>query len=255
MMEPLYIEHHGPIARIVLNRPAAGNTINEAMAEAFASAASDVATAPSARVIVLTGAGALFCGGGDVRAMASAPDGASAVIDRITSNLHRGILVLAEMQKPLVTIVNGPAAGAGLGLAVLGDIVIASDTAHFTSAYTAIGMTPDGGTSWLLPRLIGLRRALDMVLTNRRISADEAAKIGLVTRVVPHAELGEAEGELTRNSIKARSLPAVERGGFLRPVSNGVWPIIWLLKPARSPNSAAGQEGQEGIANFLVRRK
>lgn len=255
MTEPLYIEHEEAVARIVLNRPAVGNTIDEAMAEAFASAASDLATASSVRVVVLTGAGALFCGGGDVRAMASAPDGASAVIDRITSNLHRGILILAEMQKPLVSIVNGPAAGAGLGLAILGDIVIASDTAHFTSAYTAIGMTPDGGTSWLLPRLIGLRLALDMVLTNRRIPADEAAKIGLVTRVVPHTELGKAERELTTR-LDQGSIVASGRARWLLATSFDRSLAVHLaLEAGAIADSAAGQEGQEGIAKFLARTR
>ena len=254
MTEPLYVERVGSASRIVLNRPNAGNTIDEDMAIAFRRAAEELAEDSETRVVLLTGNGALFCGGGDVKAMAAAPDGAAAVIDRITSNLHRGIVALADMPKPLVTVVNGPAAGAGLGLAVLGDIVIASDTAHFTSAYTAIGMTPDGATSWLLPRLIGLRRALEMVMTNRRVSADEAERIGLVTRVVPAADLSGAEREV---------MEALDRG-YVQALGKARWLVETSYSRSLSDHlaiearaiveAASKQEGQAGIAAFLNRR-
>lgn len=254
MTEPLHIERAGSVSRIVLNRPDAGNTIDEAMAIAFGKAAQELAEDPGTRVVVLTGTGALFCGGGDVRAMAVVPDGASAVIDRITSNLHRGIVALAEMPKPLVTVINGPAAGAGLGLAILGDIVIASNTAHFTSAYTAIGMTPDGATSWLLPRLIGLRRALEMVVTNRRVSADEAERIGLVTRVVPAAELSGAEREVTE-SLGQTYVQALGKARWLVETSYERSLTDHLAIEARTiVDAASKQEGQAGIAAFLKRR-
>lgn len=254
MTEPLHIERAGSVSRIVLNRPDAGNTIDEAMAIAFGKAAQELAEDPATRVVVLTGTGALFCGGGDVRAMATAPDGASAVIDRITSNLHRGIVALAEMPKPLVTVINGPAAGAGLGLAILGDIVIASDVAHFTSAYTAIGMTPDGATSWLLPRLIGLRRALEMVVTNRRVSAEEAERIGLVTRVVPAADLEEAESELT-TALDRGCIAASAKGRWLLETSYERSLAEHLAIEARTIVGAAStQEGASGIAGFLNSR-
>src|SRR3546814_7908861 len=92
------------------------------------------------------------------------------------------------MEKPLVTAINGPAAGAGLSLAILGDIALAAASAHFTSAYSAVGLTPDGGASWWLPRLVGMRRAQEMLFANRRIRAEEAAAIGLVTRMVRSEE-------------------------------------------------------------------
>lgn len=255
MMEPLHVECAGSVARIVLNRPDAGNTIDEAMADAFANAVEEIAKDHTIRVVVLTGKGPLFCGGGDVRAMAAAPDGAAAVIDRITSNLHRGILALAEMPKVLVTIVNGPAAGAGLGLAILGDIVIASEKAHFTSAYTAIGMTPDGATSWLLPRLIGLRRALEMAVTNRRISAEEGEKIGLVTRVVQHSGLEQAEREVTQR-LATGSVAAMGRARWLLATSFERSLSDHLALEARTiVESASSNEGKVGISAFLNRGK
>lgn len=255
MSATVYIERVGSVGRIVLNRPDAGNTIDEVTAESFANCARDVAVDSAIRLVVLTGSGPLFCGGGDVRAMAAAHDGASAVIDRITSHLHRGILVLAEMQKPLVTVINGPAAGAGLGLAVLGDLVIASETAHFTSAYTAIGMTPDGATSWLLPRLIGLRKALDMVLTNRRVGAEEAERIGLVTRVVPASDLAQAEREVTEK-LASGAVAATGRARWLLETSYERSLSDHLAIEARTiVQSASTEEGRQGVENFLSRRK
>src|SRR3546814_3153744 len=102
------------------------------------------------------------------------------------------------MDKPLIVAVNGPAAGAGLGLALLGDIVLASSTATFTTAYTGIGLSPDGGVSWLLPRLIGLRAAQRMMILNQSVAADEALKIGLVTRVLPAEDLAAEVAWLAR---------------------------------------------------------
>src|SRR3546814_18014426 len=93
------------------------------------------------------------------------------------------------MNKPLLCVVNGPAAGMGLSLAILGDVVLAAKSAHFTTAYGAIGLTPDGGMTWLLPRLIGLRRAQEMIVLNKRVSAEEGEAIGLVTRMVDDDEL------------------------------------------------------------------
>jgi 2-(1,2-epoxy-1,2-dihydrophenyl)acetyl-CoA isomerase len=96
-----------------------------------------------------------------------------------------------RMRKPLVTLVNGPAAGAGMSLAIAGDVAIAARSAHFTAAYGALGLSPDGGMSWRLPRLVGLRLAQDIILTNRRVTSEEAATIGLVSRVVEDDALAE----------------------------------------------------------------
>src|SRR3546814_10418141 len=108
--------------------------------------------------------------------------------DVCSSDLHVAVARLARMNKPLLCVVNGPAAGMGLSLAILGDVVLAAKSAHFTTAYGAIGLTPDGGMTWLLPRLIGLRRAQEMIVLNKRVSAEEGEAIGLVTRMVDDDE-------------------------------------------------------------------
>jgi 2-(1,2-epoxy-1,2-dihydrophenyl)acetyl-CoA isomerase len=251
-MDPLRLEKSGGVATITLTRPNAGNTINVPMATALMEAALDVDEDDAVRVVVLTSEGKLFCGGGDVHSFASAGDTASAVIKAITGPLHVGIARLARMNKPLVTLINGPAAGAGLSLAVLGDVALAVPNAHFTLAYTAIGLTPDGGASWLLPRLVGLRRAQELVLTNRRLSAEEAAQWGLITRVVDDLhEEGEALAAQLANGATA-ALGGARRlllGSFETSLETQ------MEHEARSISDHARMEdGREGIAAFLAKR-
>lgn len=195
----------GAVGRLTLNRPAQGNAIDVEMADALMESAVRLAEDPTVRVVTLTGNGRLFCAGGDITAFGASDPGA--MIARITVSLHAAINRLATMPKPLICLVNGPAAGAGLGLALLGDIVLAAGSSHFTSAYTAIGVSPDAGTSWLLPRLIGLRRAQHMILTDRRIGPEEAVTIGLVTRMVTDEALAD-EGEHLAQSLAAGATDA-----------------------------------------------
>jgi 2-(1,2-epoxy-1,2-dihydrophenyl)acetyl-CoA isomerase len=159
------------------------------------------------------------------------------------------------MDKPLITAVNGPAAGAGIGLAVIGDIVLAAPEAHFTMAYTALGMSPDGGTSWLVPRLVGLRRAQELFFCNTRVLATEAAKMGLVTRVVEGGSLTEEATALAEKLVTSATsaLGATRRLLF----DSLVTPLeTHLDAEARSIASQSRRsEGREGIAAFLSKRK
>ena len=184
------------IARITLDRPDAGNAITLPLAHALLKVALRCQTDEAIRCILVTGRGRLFCAGGDVHLLAGAGERRPEVLSELIAVFHAGVQRLAQAQKPLVTAINGPAAGAGFSLALLGDIALAARSAHFTAAYGAIGLTPDGGLSWLLPRLVGMRKAQDIILTNRRIKADEAEAIGLVTRVVEDDALAaEAEAQ------------------------------------------------------------
>lgn len=243
------------VATLTLNRPEQGNTIDMALAEDLRAAAQAVAADPAVRCVLLTGTGRMFCAGGDIGAFAGAGDAASAFIRKLADTLHEAVLVLAEMDKPLVAAVNGPAAGAGLSLAAAADIVIASEAAHFTAAYTAIGLTPDGGMSWLLPRLVGLRTAQEMILTNRRVSAADALALGLVTRVVPADELageahklaeGLADGPVGAFGSVRRLLAASSTTSLAEQLDS---------EAASIAAAAGGGEGREGVAAFLARRK
>lgn len=251
---PVLFDLRDGVARITLNRPAAGNAIDMAMARALVDAAVRCETDRAVRCVLLTGAGRLFCAGGDVGEFARVGDGAAALLSELAGTLHMAVARFARMECPLVVLVNGPAAGAGLSLALSGDIVLCTPTAHFTGAYTAIGLTPDGGMSWLLPRLVGLRRAQDIILTNRRVGASEAEAIGLVTRVV-EAELLASEGDLLAGGLAGSAVGAIgaTRRLLQRSFDNGF--ETQLEDEARSIAAAGSRpEAREGIAAFLARR-
>ena len=209
----------------------------------------------SIRCVVMTGAGRLFCVGGDVGGFAAAGDKIPSLLKELTAYLHSAISRFSRMPKPLITAVNGPAAGAGFNLSLLGDIVLAAPSAHFTVAYTAIGMSPDGGTTWLLPRLVGLRRAQEWALTNKRVSAVEAAEAGLITRVVEDEALADESTNLAVQ-LAGSAVRAIGRTRNLLLDSLGNSLELHLEQEARNI-SAAGRdpEGKAGIAAFLAKRK
>jgi 2-(1,2-epoxy-1,2-dihydrophenyl)acetyl-CoA isomerase len=243
------------IARIILNRPQCGNTIDQAMVDHLLEAAVACATDTSIRCVLLTGAGRMFCAGGDIGAFKQAGSNIGAFLKRLAGGLHQAMTHLGSMRKPLVILVNGPAAGAGLSIALAGDLVLASASAHFTAGYSAIGLTPDGGMTWLLPRLVGLRRAQDILLTGRRVSANEAADIGMVTRVVSDEDLS-TEGEAL--ACRLAQGPADALGGtrrlLLASMNTG---LTEQMNQESREIAAAGvcPEGREGIAAFLAKRK
>lgn len=253
MADGILLDRDGPVATLTLNRPEVGNALDIPMARAFMEAAIACDEEPAIRCVVLTGTGRMFCAGGDVAAFAGAGEKLPAWLKEITAYLHAGIARLTRMDKPVVTAINGPAAGAGIGLALLGDIALAADAAHFTMAYTAIGLSPDGGATWLLPRLVGLRRAQELLLTNRRVKADEAERIGLVTRIVPAdalaREAAELAGTLARGATSA--FGATRR---LLASSETAIEAQMELESRAIANQARTPDGREGIAAFVAKR-
>lgn len=249
----LVFDKAGPITRIALNRPAEANGMNDAMTGELADAARrcDVA---GTKVVVLTATGRFFCAGGDLKAMASSPVGPGPYVKGIADDLHRAISTFARMDAILITAVNGVAAGAGFSLAVIGDLVLAAESATFTMAYTKVGLSPDGSSSYYLPRLIGVRRAQELMLTNRRLSAHEASQWGLVTEIVPDDEL------LARTDALATELASGAKGSgsavkklLLTTFGHGIEEQMEIEGRliAACANSA---DGREGIDAFLAKR-
>lgn len=255
MSGPLLFERDGAIATLTLNRPDVGNSLNLEFARALLEASIRCDSDPSIRCVVMTGAGRMFCAGGDISTFSTACEAAPQMLSELAGTLHLAMSRFARMAKPLLTLVNGPAAGVGLSLALAGDIVIAARAAHFTAAYTAIGLTPDGGMSWLLPRLVGLRKAQEMILTNRRVGADEAQTLGLVTRVVDDAALTD-EGRATAATLSRAAVGALGASRALLLESFGAGIETQMEKEARAIAAAGGGvESREGIAAFLAKRK
>ncbi|TXC70214.1 enoyl-CoA hydratase [Sphingomonas ginsenosidivorax] len=254
-MTGLRVERNGAVAVLTLDRPQAANAIDVTLARALMEAAIRCDEDPGVRCVLLTGSGRFFCAGGDVGSFGDAGERLPALLKEITAYLHAAIARLARMDKPLVTAVNGPAAGAGIGLALLGDIALADPTAHFTLAYTAIGMSPDGGTSWLLPRLIGLRRAQELCLRNTRVGADEAATIGMVTRVTAPDALA-TESIALAHALVASATSAIGATRRLLLDAQTTPFEAHLDAEARSiATQARTAEGREGIAAYLAKRK
>ncbi|MGW4244899.1 enoyl-CoA hydratase/isomerase family protein [Nocardia sp. NPDC004722] len=251
--ENIVFEHDGPIARITLNRPNAANGIDQALADELERAASYCSDDPAVKVVVLTGAGRFFSAGGDVRAMAESPD-AGRFIEKLADTLHRAVSALARMDALLIVAVNGTAAGAGFSLAVAGDLVVAAESAKFTMAYTKIGLSPDGGASYYLPRLIGLRKTQDLMLTNRTLTAAEALDWGLLHRVVPDAELADAAETLAREFATGPKGSNANVKKLLLVSSQHTLEEQLGTEAAFITRCAESADGQEGIAAFTGKR-
>jgi 2-(1,2-epoxy-1,2-dihydrophenyl)acetyl-CoA isomerase len=188
----LIFEVKDRVAVITLNRPDRYNALSVRMVEALSELLLACDEDRGIRAVVLTGAGPAFCAGGDVREFVEQTATISRHLKRLLAAFHGAVSRMARMPKPVLAAVNGVAAGAGMSLAMACDLVVAAASARFTMAYSKIGATPDGSSTYFLPRLVGLRRALELVYTNRVLPAQEAAAWGLVTRVVPDAELSAA---------------------------------------------------------------
>jgi 2-(1,2-epoxy-1,2-dihydrophenyl)acetyl-CoA isomerase len=252
--QPVLFNQSGSIARVTLNRPTQGNALDMQMARDLSSVALRCDTDASIRCVVLTGAGRMFCAGGDLAVFSSAGNQIPALLSELAGWLHSALVRLTRMQKPLLVLVNGPAAGAGLSLSLLGDVVIAAKSAHFTSAYTGIGLTPDGGLTWTLPRLVGIRTAQEMILTNRRIGSAEAQSNGLITRVVDDDVLA-LEGDKMAATLSQSATKALGMARSLILQGFHTSFETQLEAEARSIASAGRDaESIEGIAAFMAKR-
>jgi 2-(1,2-epoxy-1,2-dihydrophenyl)acetyl-CoA isomerase len=240
------------VARITLNRPEAGNALDLELATALRQAAEGL-QGSDVGAVILSGAGASFCVGGDLHHMREAGEVGDAVL-RLASQFHAGLEALAALDAPVISAVRGAAAGGGMSLAIAGDIVLAAESARFTIAYTAIGFPPDGGSSWTLPRLVGLRKATELMLLNERLDAAAARDLGLVTRVVPDDALDQeaaalarrlADGPTHAHGAVKRLLRESATRGFAEQMAEEARTIAAL---------AAAPDGREGVAAFLEKR-
>src|ERR1700682_1616714 len=178
------------VGYITLNRPEAANALNAELAHDLMEVSLRCEEDPSVRAVLMNAAGKLFCAGGDLKSFAAQPkEMLPTYLKKVTFHLHKAISRFNRMKAPVVLAIQGAAGGAGMSLACAGDIVIAAESARFTMAYTRAGLTPDGSSTYFLPRIVGLKRALELTLTNRLLSAKEACEWGIVTKVVPDANL------------------------------------------------------------------
>jgi 2-(1,2-epoxy-1,2-dihydrophenyl)acetyl-CoA isomerase len=192
-MSDLLFDVHEKVATITLNRPNKKNTFTPAMIDAWASALRECQARDTVNVIVQTSAGDSYCAGGDVGRMSkNVAEQVETALDQkefIWTGANRVPFELQNVDKPYLVAVNGVAAGAGMDMALLGDLIFAAKRARFGETYIRVGLVPGDGGGWLLPRMVGLQRALAMLLLGDFIDADEAERIGIVNKVLPDAEL------------------------------------------------------------------
>lgn len=188
----IHLRREGAVAVIELDRPARYNALDKNTIRELFEVVIEIRADESFRAVMLTATGDMFCTGADIQWMIDNRDDFSRSVDETIADLHSALSRLTRMSIPFITAVNGVAAGGGLALALAGDMVLAREDARFVSAYTRIGINPDGGSTFYLSRVLGLRRALDMVLTNRELNAEEALKWGLVNRILPKENFQEA---------------------------------------------------------------
>jgi 2-(1,2-epoxy-1,2-dihydrophenyl)acetyl-CoA isomerase len=253
--ETILLSKTDGIATITLNRPDAANGINPTLAAELVQAALDCDHDESIRCVILTANGKMFCAGGDLKSVGGEPDAAAITIKGMADNLHRATSTFARMQKPFVVAVTGMAAGAGFSIAVTGDFVIAAESAKFTMAYTAAGLSPDGSSSYFLPRIIGVRKTTELMMSNRRLTAQEALEWGLINQVVPDAELHNAANELAKRLASGPTDAfGVVKKLLLCSFDNSLETQMELEGRAISMQAAA-PNGQEGVRAFLEKRQ
>jgi 2-(1,2-epoxy-1,2-dihydrophenyl)acetyl-CoA isomerase len=253
-VEPVLLDVRDGVARLTLNRPDAANAIDLGLARALGAATSRLRTDRRVRVVLLAGAGPRFCAGGDVRGFAGVGDRLGDHLGELLGALHPAIADLAAVEVPVVAAVQGSAAGAGISLLAAADLVVAAERTRFVLAYTSLGLVPDGGSTWSLPRAVGLRRALDLALTNRSLDAAEALAWGLVSRIVPDEALADEADRLVTDLAAGPHAALVAAKGLLR---RGLDSSLdeQLRREAEAMVRAGGSaDGQEGVAAFLEKR-
>lgn len=241
------------VTTITLNRPDVLNAIDDALLTDLHDALLAARCDDAVRAVVLTGAGRGFCAGADLAAVA-ARAGAVDVAQNLRDRYHPIVLAMRQLPKPIVAAVNGPAAGAGMSLALACDVVLAGESATFLQAFARIGLVPDCGSTWFLPRLVGDVRARAMILLADRIPARDALAYGLVWRVLPDDALaGEAQAIAARLAAMPTRALALAKQALVASDGHGLADQL-ETEAAQQSQAFATEDFREGVAAFLAKR-
>jgi 2-(1,2-epoxy-1,2-dihydrophenyl)acetyl-CoA isomerase len=206
--DAVLLSQDGPVAALTLNRPASLNALNDDLRAGLAAKLEMVSRDASVRVVILTGAGRGFCSGGDLKMLEKLRKNHQSVAFRdFLEAGHRVVRSIRTLPKPVVAAVNGPAMGDGMNLALACDLRLASDRALFSQAFVNVGLHPDWGGTFFLPRLIGTSRALEMFFLGNTVGAEEAKRLGFVNFVVPHEQLAAETSQLAARLAAGPALP------------------------------------------------
>ena len=255
-LETINFKIENEIAYIELNRPKQYNSLNQTMAEDLFKVSLECDDNPKIRSVLMTGSGEdAFCAGGDVPSFYKYGNKTSSHLKEVTTTLHGAISRLSRMDAPLIVAVNGVAAGAGFSFVGFADIAIASTNATFVSAYSKIGLTPDGSSTYFLPRIIGARRYTELILTNRVLSANEALDWGLINKVVDFKDLKDEANNLAK---KLASGPTLAFGKLKNLVNNSFLDSLegqMEFEARMIAESSKTKDGINGIHAFVNKNK
>ena len=261
--EDIAYEVRDQIATITLNRPERMNSFSDALLGNWADAIGQAAQDDDVRVLVVTGAGRAFCAGADLKARAEQNEILAASEDQTPAmrrnslrySVHRVPQALQYLDKPYIAAVNGPAVGAGMDMASMADLRFASDQARFGMAYVRVGLVPGDGGAWLLPRLVGLQKALELIWSGELFGADDALEMGYVTRVVPHDSLLD---EVYAYAAKLAEGPPITMQLAKRLIYRGLdTPFMEALDAAQAAMTIVqtSEDSKEGPKAFAEKRQ
>ena len=259
MTETILLEVSEGVATVTLNRPEVLNALSDDMVAALVEVMTRVEADPAARCVVLRGAGDHFMAGGDVKGfhgrLAETPAERSAHFRAKIHKLHPAIVAMRRMPKPVVASLRGAAAGFGLSLALATDLAIAAEDAYFTLAYCLIGTSPDGGSSFHLPRIVGLRKAMEIALLGERFNAETAQRLGLVNWVVPSDDLEAETAKLAARLARGPGHALAETKALLNASFDNALEAQLALEVESFASCAATQDFAEGVTAFVEKRK
>ncbi len=259
MSDTLLYERQGAVCRITLNRPQVYNALSAGLINDITAAVEAAGADEQVRVVVLTGAGdKAFSSGADLKegfAQTASTGGQLTLGDSLRRTYHPMIQAIRNLPKPVIGRINGVAAGAGFSLALACDVILCADEAYFSQIFVNIGLMPDAGSTFFLPRLIGAQRAFDLCSTGRRVYGPEAAQMGLVSRSVPAADLDVAVADVVAYYATA---PTRAIGAMKRVLNQSLYATLdnQLEQEAVNQETLGGSaDAAEGIGSFLMKRK
>ncbi|MCP3976103.1 MAG: enoyl-CoA hydratase [bacterium] len=242
------------VGAVTFNRPDQANAMDLEVMQHLMHISIECDEDPAIRSVIITGNGSFFSAGGDLASFQSAGDHAGSLIKEMTTYYHAAISRFSRMNAPVIAAVNGMAAGAGFSLVAACDLAIAAESSRYTSAYTAASLSPDGSSTYFVPRLVGMRRAMELMVTNRRLSAQEALEWGLVNRVVPDEELMGTAMDLARELAHGATLAFGKVKELLHNSFTGTLETQMEFEARGIAGLTHTHDGREGVAAFSEKR-
>jgi len=255
MTDAVKLAVDGTVAWIELNRPEKLNAIDDMLAAGLRRVAYAVEVDPDIRAVVIRGSGGHFMAGGDIGVFRDRIDDIHRTVVDITHDFHAAIVALRRMPKPVIASVEGAAAGAGLSLAMACDMIIAADNAFFTLAYSQIGASPDGSSTFFLPRIVGMKKAMELTYLAERFDTEEAKRLGIVNFVVPAADLAAETEKLARRLADGPTAAYGRAKALLNASLNNTLETQLDAEAQGIAACSQTEDFREGTTAFLAKRK